>query len=356
MKKTLAAGLSLCLAILMLVSCTPASSIVKETTAAETGIFANPGDGYLTEPKDYVIKSKNYVFYLGEYLYFFGNIMNSFGEEALKEYGYDKGVPLKEQTVKGHDDITWFEFIDAMTQDKLKRILIACEYAAAEKPSYLTEAKSYIEEVKNDIKYASDKDPEGYIKEKFGEGISYQSYLNAVQTEYIYKLYSTDLYKANMAALTDAEVAERANSAAVKDTTPIRRIVYLYGESRGNAESFIAELGESFTEECVMALADEYGLYAMDDYLMRDSSIAPEILSWSFDSERRAGDSSVIKIEQENSYEYCAVFYFGEGEATYLFSARLELAGERTDSYLSESVGEYSEFKIDEKILEGINI
>ncbi len=356
MSKTMLSAICLCLAILTLVGCTPASSIIKDTTAEDTGIFASPGEDYLTEPKDYVIKSKNYAFYLGEYLYFFGNILRSFGEEALREYGYDEDLPLKEQTIKGHDDITWFEFIDSMTQDKLKRILVACEYAAAEKTSYITEAKSYIEGVKNDIKYASDNDPEGYIKENYGNGISYQSYLNALQMEYIYELYYTDIYKAKMEALTDDEVSERAKYTEDKDMTPVRSVVYIYAESRENAKEFIAELGGTVTKENIKALADVHELAATEDYLMKDSSVAPEIVEWSFGGERAEGDIEVIKIEKEDRYEYCAVFYFGEGEATYLFKARLELAGERTESYISDSVESYADFKLDEKILDGINI
>ncbi len=356
MKKTLISVICLCLALITLVGCTPASSIIKDTTAKDTGIFADPGEDYLTEPKDYVIKSKNYAFYLGEYLFFFGNILNSFGVEALKEYGYDENVPLKEQTVKGHDDVTWFEFIDSITLDKLKRILIACEYAAAEKPSYITEAKSYIENVKTDIKYASDNDPEGYIRETFGNGISYQNYLNAIQMEYIYELYSTDLYKANMEALTDIEVNEHADGSDEKDTTPVRSIISLYAESRGNAEDFVAELGNTVTKESVLSLADVYELTAIEDYIMKDSTIEPEIVEWSFGGERTVGESAVIKLEKEDRFEYCAVFYFGEGEATYLFKARLELAREKTESNISESVESYSDFKFDEKILDGINI
>lgn len=356
MSKTFLSVICLCLALFTLVGCTPASSIIKDTTAEDTGIFADPGEDYLTEPKDYVIKSKNYAFYLGEYLYFFGNTLKSFGEDELNKYGFDKETPLKEQTVKGHDGVTWFELINSMTLDELKRILIANEYAAAEKPSYLTAAKSYIELVKKDIKYASNNDPDGYIKERFGEDISYQNYLNAVQMEYIYGLYLTDIYKANMDALTDVEVADRAKDIEDKDETPIRNIVYLYTESRGQAEDFIAELGETVTVESVSVLADEYELTAIEEYLTRDSTVAKEVVEWSFDASRTVGDSAVVKVEKEDRYEYSAVFYLGEGEATYLFKARLELANERTESYISSAVESYSDFTLDATMLDDINI
>ena len=357
MSKTVLSVICLCLALLTLVGCTPASSIIKDTTAENTGIFADPGEDYLTEPKDYVIKSKNnYAFYLGEYLYFFGKTLNSFGEDELKKYGFDKEIPLKEQTVKGHDDVTWFELIDSMTVDELKKMLIACEYAYAEKPFYLTEAKSYIELVKNDIKYASSNDPDGYIRERFGEGISYQNYLNAVQMEYIYELYLADIYKSNMDALTDAEVADRAKDTEDKDETPVRRIVYLYTESRGQAEDFIAELGETVTVESVSALADEYELTAIEEYLMKDSAVASEIVEWSFDASRTIGESAVVKVEKEDRYEDSAVFYLGEGEATYLFEARLELANEKTESYMSSAVESYSDFTLDATVLDDVNI
>lgn len=354
MKKICISVICLCLVFLTFVGCTPASSIVKDTTAEETGIFANPGDDFTNEPKDYVIKSKNYAFYLGEYLYFFGNTINSFGEAALKEYGYTEGVSLKEQTVKGHD-MTWFEFIDAITVEKLKKILVACEYAAAQKTSYITEAKSYIETVKAEIKYVSDNDPEGYVKENFGEGISYQSYLNALQTEYIYDLYYEDIYKANMEALTDEEVANAAKDTEEKDTTPIRNIIYFVAKSRGNAEDFIAELDGTVTKESVKELADVYGVDTVEDYLMKGSLAATEISEWTFGAERTVGESAVVKVEKEDHYEYCAVFYFGEGEATYLFEARLELAGNKTSADIDAAVGAYSDFKLDEKILDGIN-
>ena len=357
MRKTVLSVICLCLAILTLVGCTPASSIIKDTTAENTGIFAAPGEDYLTEPKDYVIKSKNnYAFYLVEYLYFFGNVLKSFGEDELKEYGFDKDTPLKEQTVRGYDGVTWFEFIDSITMDELKRILIACEYAYAEKPSYLTAAKSYIELVKNDIKHASGNDPDGYIRERFGEGISYQNYLNAVQMEYIYELYLTDIYKANMDALTDAEVADHAKDIENKDETPIRRIVYLYAESRGQAEDFTAELGDTVNFESISALADEYELTAIEEYLMKDSAVAKEIVEWSFDASRTVGERATVKVEKEDRYEYSAVFYLGEGEATYLFKSRLELANERSESYIKGKVESYTDFTLDVTVLDDVNI
>ena len=353
MKKSLVAAICLCLSFLTLVGCTPASSIIKDTTAENTGIFAAPGEDYTNEPKDYVIKSKKFAFYLGEYLYFFGDIINSFGSEALEEFGYTEGVSLKEQTVKGHD-MTWFEFIDAITMEKLRKILVACEYAAAEKTSYITEAKSYIEIVKNEIKHSSDGNPDAYIKENFGNGVSYQSYLNALQMEYIYDLYYADLYRANMDILTDAEVSERAGTPEGKDVTPIRNIVYIIAESRSKAEEFIAELGNTVTKEAVNGLADVYGLDTVEDYIFKGSEAVKEIAEWTCGA-GNVGESSVVKLERDDYYEYCAVFYFGEGEATYLFEARLDLAGEKTASDIENSVSAYSDFTVDETILEGIN-
>ena len=164
MKKFFIAAVCLLLAVMTLAGCTPASSIIKETTAPETGIFAKPGENFLNEPKDYVIKSENYAFYVGEYMYFFITTLSSFSKDDLEVFGYKEGVPLKEQKVKGHD-VTWFEFIDAITVEKLQKILVACEYAYKEKTSYITDAKAYIELVKRNIKEASDNDPDGYVKE-----------------------------------------------------------------------------------------------------------------------------------------------------------------------------------------------
>jgi hypothetical protein len=355
MKKIFVAATCFCLAFLTLIGCTPASSIVKETTAEDTSIFANPGDGYLTEPKDYVIKSENYVFYVGEYLYFFGTTLSSFGEDQLREYGYKEGVSLKEQTVNGYD-MTWFELIDATTLETMKKILFACEYAAKEKNSYLSEAKSYIELVKQEIKYASDGDPEGYIKEKYGLDIPYQSYLNAVQMQYVYMLYYNDLYNATMGALTEAEIKERAGDPEGKDTTPIRNVIYFMAENRSSAEAFISELGDNVTKESVKALAEDNDLYTVEDYLTRKSEVAPEIIEWSFDESRVVGESAVLKIELEDSYEYDLIFYFGEGEATYLFNARTELSAEKTDKQIEDTVSGYSRFKIDRKMTDAINI
>ena len=353
---------SFLLAVLMLASCTPAKDYVSDTTEKQLGILGTPDVGTANEFKDYAMCSDNYAMYVGEYYYFFftylSQFVNNYTVDQYKELNFDPDTSLKEQYVKDGSQ-TWYDFFKELTVEYMEKILLSCEAAKKTDSRYAKEAKNYVNALKAQMESVAKENGISFsdlVFQLYGGNVSTQSYLNAIQMEYIHSLFYAEKYNATLESITEEEARAYGDSLeGEKDTTLTRNLAYVMvddGEAKAKAflEEFNAKENKSYDVLKELADASDYSSGCFENNVESTINVK-EISSWLFAEERQIGDATHVFVEDDGHY---VVYYYSDGVEKYVADAKDKLANKKTDEYY-ESVKESCSLKYDEEKLDSLN-
>ena len=357
MKKFFVSLIAICLSAAFLTGCTPASDIIPATTTEKTGILLPEIDGEASSFGDYAVCSESFSFYMGEYYYFFLTILKSTADELENSYGVDLGKSLKEQYVGNSTEKTWFDVIRDETLDYMKTLLFVYEKAIASNGNYKKIAEEYLNGVVIPrLRQESGGKPSEYINELYGGTVVYQNYLNAMYIEYIYSCYLENAVTGKIDSLTPEEVSAHADTlGGNKNETPVRKAICVrVPEGKNKANTFIEgfNAGGEKTADALKSLSNSANYEYFTDSFTQGEANKNEISQWLYDSGRSVGDIGAVEIKND---AYYAVFYIEDGEAEYLYEARLDLALTRATEEIKSGAASYSGFKADMEKLNSVN-
>lgn len=361
MKKIIIA-VCLLLSLAMLASCTSARDYISDTTEKPLGILGTPDVGSASEFKDYVICSENYAMYTGEYYYFFftflSQFVNNYTADQYKELNFDPDTSLKEQYVKDGSQ-TWYDFFKDLTVDYMEKILLSCETAKKTSTSYASVAKDYVNAVKSELESTAKANGITFaelIYQLYGGNVSTQSYLSAIQMEYIYNTVYLEKYESTFAAIGYDEAKAYGDTLeGEKDTTLTRNLAYVMiddGETKAKTflEAFQTKENKSYDVLKALAEANEYSCGTFENNA-KGTMTAKEISDWLFAEERAIGDSTHVFVEDDGHY---VLYYYADGFETYVADARTKLTGKKLDEFYA-SLKETETLKCDESKLDDLN-
>ncbi len=356
MKRIITLILAIILASGTLIGCTKGADYIPDTTEKPGGIVLPEGGNSDTSFKDFVVCSDNFAFYEGEYNYFFMKTLSEALENIETKYDFDPDKSLKEQYVKNSDK-TWFDIFKTATLDYMKELLYIYEEALREGSLYTSSADFYIKNyVIPSLKQASNGDPDGYIYEQFGGMVLYQNYLNAVYMEYLSEIYMSARTQSKFDTLTPEAVAAYAEErGGTKNENPTRIAVYVRVPSGKNkAEEFISKLQSAeLTKDALISLAESYDFEYYEDSFGPAEKNYAEISKWLYADGRNIGDIGAVEVKDDSYY---AVFYAENGEAIYLYEARVELAYAKAREEIDFGADKYEGYKISEEKLNAIDV
>ena len=362
MKKIITAVLALLCVAATLASCAPAGNYVEETTEKPLGILGTPDIGGSSEFKDYTVCSDNYAMYSGEYYYFFftflSEFVNNYDGDRLAELGFDKDTSLKEQSL-ADGSRTWYEFFRDITVEYMENILLCCEEAKKSGSSYTKDSQTYVNALKSQLNATAKENGITFnelIYQMFGGNVTPQSYLNALQMEFIYKAYFADKYAQIYSSVTVEDAKEYAQTLeGEKDMTPTRHIAFVSiddGEER--AKAFCEEFRNAATHDKEtlesLAKAKDYIFNTMENNTTT-SITAADTSNWLFAQGREIGDFDTVLVKDDGYY---VMLYYGDGYETYVAQAIESLAEKRTDEHF-ESLKAVYNLKYDEEKLDSLN-
>ena len=361
MKKIIIA-VCLLLSLSILASCTPARDYVSDTTEKPIGIIGTPEVGGVSEFKDYVVCSSNYAMYVGEYYYFFftflSEFVNNYTAEQYKELHFDPDTSLKEQYVKDGSQ-TWYDFFKSLTLEHMEKILLSCEETRKISASYASEAKDYVNSVKREMESVAKQNGISFaelIYQLYGGNVSTQSYLSAIQMEYIYNKYYMEKYNGIFESISYEEAKEYGDSLeGDKDTALTRNLAYVSvddGEAKAKAllDEFLAKDDKSYDTLKALAEANEYVCGAFDNNT-KSTLTVKEISDWLFANGRAVGDAAHIFVEGDGHY---VVYYYADGFETYVANAITKLTDKKIKD-LYTSLKASANMKYDEEKLDSLN-
>ena len=359
--KKIIISVCLLLSLAMLASCTPAKDYVSDTTEKQLGILGVPDVGSESEFKDYVVCSDNYAMYVGEYYYFFftflSEFVNNYTAEQYKELNFDPDTSLKEQYVKDGSR-TWYDFFKDLTLDHMEKILLSCEVAKKTSSSYANEAKEYVNQVKREMESVAKSNGISFadlVYQLYGGNVSTQSYLSAIQMEYIYNIFYLEKYNETFESIGYDEAKAYGDSLeGEKDTTLTKNIAYVSvddGETKAKAllESFLSGENKSYDTLKALAETNDY-LCGVFDNNTKDTLTAKEIADWLFAEGRALGDASHVFVEGDGHY---VVYYYADGFEAYVANAITKLTAKKLDDYYA-SLKSSANMKYDEEKLDSL--
>lgn len=309
-------------------------------------------------------------YYWSEYYY----LLSYYGDYLSYYTGLDTSVALDEQSYS--DSMTWDDYF---TQAALSAAQETMAFVfAAEEEGYTLSAdyqESLDTTLENFETYAveygftdadGNADVQAYLEDSYGEGSSYDTFVEYLTYSYICASYSSDLY--NNQTYTEEEVsayydtyADEYEAAGVDKTTRLVNVRHILiecdmddeeaaAEALAQAEEILATWQEEDgTEEGFAALAEEYsadtgsntngGLYE-DVY---PGEMVTNFNDWCFDADREAGDTGIV----ESDYGYHIMYLSGFGDEYWYLSALADLCYENYSNAYYSIVGSYT-FEVNE--------
>lgn len=298
----------------------------------------------------------------------FYGFMNNYGEYAYL-MGLDYSMPLAEQNCS--EDRTWEQyFLEAAAQHYSENYALA-QAAYANGYTLPPEDAAAIEEIADpngsfaaEAAEAGYDSPEAYLKANFGDGVSIADYQDYLRMFYAAVDYYNQISQDMEDTLTDAEIEAYYDENAAtyeesrlfkQNNVSVRHILISpegdkdetlndwTQEQWAAAETKAAEIytlwQEDPSEENFAALATEYtddtgsaengGLY--EDFAT--NAMVEEFSDWSFDPERMAGDTGIVKT----TYGYHIMYFVEQTETRAWFdTARTDMLGARIEAYVTE--------------------
>lgn len=238
--------------------------------------------------------------------------------DYFKSYmSYDKDKDDSKQKYASTDN-TWYDYFANMTVNTIKEDKALLKAADAAGFSY-DNADSDYEDFKNQINDAASQLGESaadYYKNTFGKNAS-ESSIKEYVCEYLKAAAYQKQLQTELAA-TDSEIKEYYNEHKESyDTVDYREFKIAAANSddssmaaaKEKAETMLSEINseDTFAESCrKYATDDEKDTYESNDASLKSktkkSSADNVIADWLFDSDRKAGDITVIEDKDNNQY------------------------------------------------------
>jgi parvulin-like peptidyl-prolyl isomerase len=304
-------------------------------------------------------------YFWSEYYY----LLSYYGDYITIYTGLDTSVALSEQQYS--DDQTWQEYLTdaaiSSAQETMSFVYAANEAGFTLDGEYLENLNTTLENFES---YAADygftdengnADVLAYLQDSYGEGATYDSFVQYLTDSYLCAAYSNYLY--NEQTYTDEEVsdyydqhADEYESAGVDKTTRFVNVRHVLLECDMDDEEAAAEtlaqaqalldtwLAEDGTEEGFAAMAEEYstdggsntngGLYE-DVY---PGQMVTNFNDWCFDADRAVGDTGIV----ETSYGYHIMYFSGFGDEYWYQSALADLSYEAYENAYLDITSRYT--------------
>lgn len=279
------------------------------------------------------IYTQNFEITTGMLTYYFNaqylGFINAY-KDNLESIGLDTSLPLSEQECSLNGS-NWYDYFMDIAIDKLTQCLIISEQASIDGKKLNASEKEKVKDVENTIKADSEKNnlsTEDYIKKTFGKGVTLNDIIKCSEMENLTTKYYNNFIKDLDTDQTDMEkyydqhkksyskIDYMFFSLPITDTdeleiNKIYDIALKLGESKSEKDfkNGVEEYVEKYLETEYPNYSDEKisekviealnGLtYSSVSY---DSS--SEAARWAFDDNRKEGDTTVIKNEEQNSYD-----------------------------------------------------
>lgn len=306
----------------------------------------------------------NYYFW-SEYYY----LVSYYGDYLYTYTGIDTSTPLSEQAYS--DTQTWEDYFVSAALSSAKETM---SFVFAANEAGFTMPDEYQENLDATldsfetyaIEYGftdddGNADVEAYLQDSYGEGATYETFVEYLTDSYLCAAYSNALY--NDQSFTDEEVsdyydlyASEYEEAGVDKTTCLVDVRHILlscdmddedaaAETLAEAEALLAQWQEEDgTEEGFAALAEEYsddsgsntngGLYE-DIY---PGEMTTNFNDWCFDESRQVGDTGIV----ETSYGYHIMYFSAFGEEYWYQSALADLMYENYNNAYLEITERYT--------------
>ena len=298
------------LAFLLLISVAVALVLSSEGfTAKISGFFSdvfssNKADTVVAEFDKHKLTNRELGYYYRE-LYEY--MVDAYGDSLATLIDFN--TPLSQQ--KFSDSMTWQDYFVTSAIDSWSRTVLlldlveANNYKVDELTQYdIDSLDEILQQIAEEQNYSSVND---YVKSKFGDFATVDSYKQYIIDNYISNAYYTDVfmgyfdsYSAVMELPEDYYISVRhilimpedsSDSASWEAAKTKAEDLYKRWLDEGGTEELFAEYASLYTDDTASALYG--GLYSE----VSSGNMVEEFDKWCFDKDRKIGDSGIVKTE-----------------------------------------------------------